>query len=312
MKTLVIAEHDNQSLKLANYHTLSAAIALKHPIDLLVMGDNCQSVAEQARLLPSVQNVLLAKDKVYAHQLAENCAALIAEISKQYDYVLISATTFGKNLLPRAAALLNVGMISDVIQIVSADTFVRPIYAGNVLATVQSSDKIKMLSIRTTAFPAATPLASPSANLQTLTQQIPNTLSRFEKQALTKTSRPDLLSARVVIAGGRGLKSAENFKMLEPIADQLQAAIGASRAAVDAGFVPNDYQVGQTGKVVAPDLYIAVGISGAIQHLAGMKDSKVIVAINNDPEAPIFSVADYVLVGDLFKILPELQAALKK
>jgi electron transfer flavoprotein alpha subunit len=312
MKTLVIAEHDNQSLKQASYHTLSAAIALTHPIDLLVIGHDCQSVAEEGRQLPSVQNVLLANHEVYAHQLPENSASLIAEIGKQYDYILTSATTFGKNVLPRAAALLNVGMVGDVIQIVSADTFVRPMYAGNVLATVQSTDKIKMLTVRSTGFPAVTPTAKATANLQALSQAIPNTLSRFEKQALTKSVRPELTSARVVIAGGRGLKSAENFKLLEPIADQLQAAIGASRAAVDAGFVPNDYQVGQTGKVIAPDLYIAVGISGAIQHLAGMKDSKVIVAINNDPDAPIFAVADYALVGDLFKILPELQAALSK
>jgi electron transfer flavoprotein alpha subunit len=312
MKTLVIAEHDNQSLKLATHHTLTAAIELGHDIDVLVMGYECASVAEAACFLPSVKTVLLANDQVYAHQLAENTAALIAEVGKQYDYILVGATTFGKNLLPRVAALFDVSMISDVMQIKSADTFVRPIYAGNILATVQTADKIKLLTIRGTAFKAVEVKTEKSATIQTLSQVIPNTLSRFEKHELTQSSRPELTTARVIIAGGRGLKSAENFKLLEAIADQLQAAIGASRAAVDAGFAPNDYQVGQTGKVVAPDLYIAVGISGAIQHLAGMKDSKVIVAINNDPDAPIFTVADYALVGDLFNILPELQSALTK
>ena len=312
MKILVIAEHDNQTLKLATHHTISAAKALGTDIDLLIIGSQCQKVAEQASRLPPIQQVMLADDAVYAHQLAENSAALVAKIGENYDYILAGATTFGKNLLPRAAALLEVAMMSDVTQIVSPDTFVRPIYAGNVMATVQSQDRIKVLTIRTTAFSAVKESQQATAAIQPLSEVIPNTLSRFENHVLTQSSRPELTSARVVISGGRGLKSAENFKLIEDIADRLGAAVGASRAAVDAGFAPNDYQVGQTGKVVAPDLYIAIGISGAIQHLAGMKDSKVIVAINNDPDAPIFQVADYGLVGDLFKILPELRAELDK
>lgn len=312
MKTLIIAEHNNQQLKLATHHTLSAAQALGHPIDVLVIGYNCQQAADHAARLPNVQRVLLADNEVYAHQLAENSAALLAEIGKEYSYILVGATTFGKNLLPRACALLDISMLSDVMQVISADTFARPIYAGNVVATVQSHDKIKAMTIRTTAFAIAEESQQASANIEKLSLAIPNELSRFEGQTLTQSERPELTAARVVISGGRGLKSAENFHLLETIADRLGAAVGASRAAVDAGFAPNDYQVGQTGKVVAPDLYIAVGISGAIQHLAGMKDSKVIVAINNDPEAPIFQVADYGLVGDLFQILPQLQNELDK
>lgn len=311
MKILVIAEHDNQTVKLATHHTVSAAKALNGTIDLLIMGDQCQKAAEHAARLP-IEQVLIADDAVYAHQLAENCAQLIADLGKNYDYILAGATTFGKNLLPRAAALLDMQMISDVAEIISADTFTRPMYAGNILATVQSADKTKVMTIRTTAFLAAQESTETKASLQKISQVIPNTLSQFENQTLTASSRPELTAARVVISGGRGLKSAENFHLIEAIADQLGGAVGASRAAVDAGFAPNDYQVGQTGKVVAPDLYIAVGISGAIQHLAGIKDSKVIVAINNDPDAPIFQIADYGLVGDLFKILPELKAELDK
>lgn len=311
MKVLIIAEHDNQTLKLATHHTVTAAQKLSDAIDMLVMGFQCQNVAEQAATLP-IQQILVADDAVYAHQLAENCAQMIAELGKNYDYILAGATTFGKNLLPRAAGLLDVAVVSDVLQIVSPDTFVRPMYAGNVLATVQSVDKIKVMTIRTTAFLAAQEGEQAKAALQKITQAIPNELSRFEGQTLTESPRPELTAARVIISGGRGLKSAENFHLLEAIADQLGGAVGASRAAVDAGFAPNDYQVGQTGKVVAPDLYIAVGISGAIQHLAGIKDSKVIVAINNDPDAPIFQVADYGLVGDLFKILPDLKTELEK
>ena len=311
MKILIIAEHDKTALKSATLHIISAAAELGGDIDLFIIGDQCAGVAENATSLPHIKNILLAENSVYAHQLAENCAELIAKISKDYQYVLAPASTFGKNLLPRVAALLDVALVSDIVKIISADTFVRPIYAGNVLATVQASDKIKLLTVRTTAFSIVEGKPSGAPVLR-ISDVIENKLSRFEKQTITKSERPELTSAHVVISGGRGLKSAENFKLLESIADQLNAAIGASRAAVDAGFAPNDYQVGQTGKVVAPELYIAVGISGAIQHLAGMKDSKVIVAINNDPEAPIFEVADYALVGDLFKILPELEAELKR
>ena len=312
MKILIIAEHNQETLKLATHHTITAATELGSEMDLLVMGFHCQKAAEQACLLQGIKRVLVADDAVYEHQLAENSAALIAELGKDYDYILAGATTFGKNILPRAAALLDVALVSDVIKIISPDTFARLIYAGNAIATVKSQDKIKILTIRTTAFPAVKEGQQSVATLEKLSQIIPNTLSRFEHQTLTQSMRPELTAARVVISGGRGLKSAENFHLLDKIADKLGAAVGASRAAVDAGFAPNDYQVGQTGKVVAPDLYIAVGISGAIQHLAGMKDSKVIVAINNDPEAPIFQVADYGLVGDLFKILPELESELNK
>ncbi len=312
MKILIIAEHDNKTLKQATYHAVTAALQLGKEIDILLIGNNCAAVIQQAEKLPSVQRVLVASAKEYEYQLAENSAQLSADIGKNYQYILAAATTFGKNLLPRVAALLDVGMIADIVKIISADTFVRPIYAGNALATVQSEDALKVLSIRTTAFPAAMPDEKHRAAIETIKKIIPNELSVFENQELHMSTRPELTSARIIISGGRGLKSAENFKLLEALADQLGAAIGASRAAVDAGFAPNDYQVGQTGKVVAPDLYIAVGISGAIQHLAGMKDSKVIVAINSDPDAPIFEVADYGLVGDLFKILPELQTELGK
>lgn len=312
MKILIIAEHDNKTLKSATHHTVSAAQELGKDIEVIVIGYNCQTVVDQATKLPHVARVLVADDAVYEHQLAENSAQLIADIGKEYAYILTAATTFGKNLLPRAAALLDISMLSDVMQIVSADTFVRPIYAGNIMATVQSDDRIKAMTIRTTAFAPAQENQQANATIEKISNAIANMLSRFENQTLTKSSRPELTSARIVISGGRGLKSADNFHLIENIADKLGAAVGASRAAVDAGFAPNDYQVGQTGKVVAPDLYIAVGISGAIQHLAGMKDSKVIVAINNDPDAPIFQVADYGLVGDLFTILPELQSELDK
>ncbi len=312
MKILIIAEHNQQMLKSAVNNTLTAAKELNFPIDLLIMGKDCQKVANEAAALPNIEKIFVADNDVYEHQLAENCAQLVATFAKDYNYILAGATTFGKNLLPRVAALLDVAMISDVIKINSPDTFVRPIYAGNILATVQSQDKLKILSIRTTAFAPTKSTAEKKAIIEKITEVVPNNLSRFENQTLTESARPELSSAHIIISGGRGLKSAENFKLLETIADRLGAAIGASRAAVDAGFVPNDYQVGQTGKVVAPDLYIAVGISGAIQHLAGMKDSKVIVAINNDPDAPIFQVADYGLVADLFKALPELETELEK
>jgi electron transfer flavoprotein alpha subunit len=311
MKTLLIAEHDQHGLKNVTAHAAFAAGQLSDEIDILVVGKNCRKAAEEAATLPKVKQVLLADDEVYAHQFAENVAPLIAQIAPDYAYVLAAATTFGKNILPRAAALLDCNMMSDVMKVVSPDTFLRPIYAGNVIATVQSSDKIKFLTIRTTLFPAAKKTESQAA-IQTVTHKIEAPMVQFVDQQLTQSSRPELTDARIVVSGGRGLKSAENFKLLETIADELGAAIGASRAAVDAGFAPNDYQVGQTGKVVAPDLYIAIGISGAIQHLAGMKDSKVVVAINNDPDAPILQAADYAIIGDLFKILPELQEALAK
>lgn len=312
MKALIIAEHNNQVIKSSTHHVITAGKELADEIDLLIIGKDCQQIAKQACLLPHIKQVLLADDNVYEHQLAENFAMLIAELGKNYDYILTGATTFGKNLLPRVAALLDVALLSDVTKIISPDTFVRPIYAGNIMATVQTQDAIKILTIRTTAFSAVKENQETDATIQNITQAIPNTLSQFENQTLTQSKRPELTSARIVISGGRGLKSADNFKLLENIADRLGAALGASRAAVDAGFAPNDYQVGQTGKIVAPDLYIAVGISGAIQHLAGMKDSKIIVAINSDPDAPIFQVADYGIVGDLFKILPELQSELEK
>lgn len=312
MKILLLAEHDNKILKPVNLHTLTAAKQLGNEIDILVVGHECDAVVADAKKLPHIQKVLVADAKEYAHQLAENIAPLIAEIAAGYQYVVTGATTFGKNILPRAAALLDVAMIADVIKIDAPDTFVRPIYAGNALATVKSEDAIKLLTIRATAYPSVNIASDKEAVVNKIAKVIPNELSQFESHELTFSARPELTAAKIIISGGRGLKSAENFKLLERLADQLGAAIGASRAAVDAGFAPNDYQVGQTGKVVAPDLYIAVGISGAIQHLAGMKDSKVIVAINSDPDAPIFDIADYGLVGDLFKVLPELEMELNK
>lgn len=311
MSILILAEHDNQHLKELTQHAVTAALELKQELDILVIGWQCQSVAEEAAKFPGVRKVLLVDAKDYEHQLAENTAALTAEQTKLYDYLIATSSTFSKNILPRVAAELDLAMISEVLQIVAADSFVRPQYAGNVLATVQSLDPIKVLTVRSTGFKATSPQES-SAPIEKIATVIPNSAASFKSQQLTVSERPDLTSARVVLSGGRGFKSAENFKMLESLADQLGAAIGASRAAVDAGYAPNDYQVGQTGKIVAPDLYIAIGISGAIQHLAGMKDSKIVVAINNDPDAPIVGASDYVLIGDLFKILPELEAELKK
>jgi electron transfer flavoprotein alpha subunit len=309
MKILVIAEVVGNSLKSATAHAVCAATKLGQDIDVLVIGYQCGDAAKEAASLSGVKKVLVADNAVYAHTLAENTSALIAKIGTSYETILAGATTFGKNILPRVAALLDVGMVSDITEVISADTFARPIYAGNVTATVQSADRIKVISVRTTAFASAEQTATPAA-IQAIEDAIPNTLATFESESLTQSSRPELTSAKIIISGGRGLKSAENFKLIEEVADKLGAAVGASRAAVDAGFAPNDYQVGQTGKIVAPDLYIAVGISGAIQHLAGMKDSKIVVAINSDAEAPIFQSADYILVGDLFKVLPELKAAL--
>jgi len=312
MKILIIAEHDNQKLKEVNFHTLTAALELGTEIDLLIVGFQCQTVVEQAKKIPGIQQILLADDVAFTDGIAENVVQPILAQAKNYQYVLMAATTYGKNILPRAAALLDMSMITDVIKIENANTFVRPIYAGNAFATLQSEESIKLLTIRSTAFSAAEKVEMREIPLTILPTFIPDQRVQFVSHELTKSVRPELTSAKIVISGGRGLKNAENFKLLEELADSLGAALGASRAAVDAGFAPNDYQVGQTGKVVAPDLYIAIGISGAIQHLAGMKDSKVIVAINSDPEAPTFEIADYSLVADLFEVLPELQKELQQ
>ncbi len=308
MATLVIAEHDNDSLKKATANTLTAASAIGGEVDVLIAGSNCQAAAEAAAGLAGVNKVLLADNACYEHQLPESVGPLVAELGRDYSHILAAATTTGKNLMPRVAALLDVGQLSDIIEVQSEDTFVRPIYAGNAMATVQSTDAIKVVTVRTTAFGEAE--SGGNASIQNLDQAIEQNSSSFVSEQLSQSERPELTAASIVISGGRGMQNGENFALLEKVADKLGAAIGASRAAVDAGFVPNDYQVGQTGKIVAPDLYIAVGISGAIQHLAGMKDSKVIVAINKDEEAPIFQVADYGLVADLFKVLPELEEAL--
>ncbi len=306
MAILIIAEHNHLALKADTAKTVAAASQIGGDIHLLVAGYQCDAAATEAATLAGVSKVLVADAIVYQHQLAENVAELVLSIGRDYSHILAAATTHGKNFLPRVAALLDVAQISDVIAVESADTFVRPIYAGNAIATVQSQDSIKVLTVRSSAFDAAA--TGNAAPIERLTTAKDAALSVFVGEELTKSERPELTAARVIISGGRGMQNGDNFKLLEGIADKLNAAIGASRAAVDAGFVPNDMQVGQTGKIVAPDLYIAVGISGAIQHLAGMKDSKVIVAINKDPEAPIFQVADYGLVADLFSALPELEA----
>ena len=308
MPTLILADHDNATLKPATAHAVTAAAKLGGDIHLLVAGRNAAPAAEQAAKLAGVAKVLLADDAAYEHALAEPVAALLVSLASGYSHVLAAATSVGKNVLPRVAALLDVAMISDITAVVSSDTFERPVYAGNAIATVQSADPVKVVTVRTTAFEAAA--ATNSAPVEYVTAVADPALSSFVSAELSKSERPELTSARIIISGGRGMQSGDNFHLLEAIADKLGAAVGASRAAVDAGFVPNDYQVGQTGKIVAPDLYIAVGISGAIQHLAGMKDSKVIVAINKDEEAPIFQVADYGLVADLFKAVPEMQQAL--
>ncbi|MGF1641581.1 MAG: electron transfer flavoprotein subunit alpha/FixB family protein [Rhodospirillales bacterium] len=308
MSVLVIAEHDNHSLKPATLNAVTAATGLG-AVTVLVAGSGCAAVAEAAARVAGVAKVLVADAPAYAHPLAESLAPLVVGLAPGYGHILAPATTNGKNLMPRVAALLDVAMLSDVCGIEDANTFVRPIYAGNAMATVVSSDPIKVATVRGTAFDAA-PAQGGSAGVETIAAAADSPLSSFVGQELTKSERPELTSARIIVSGGRGMGSGENFALIEKVADKLGAAVGASRAAVDAGFVPNDYQVGQTGKVVAPELYIAVGISGAIQHLAGMKDSKVIVAINKDEEAPIFQIADYGLVADLFKALPELAEAL--
>ena len=309
MSTLVIAEHDNSNLKVSTLNTVAAAQAMGTDIDILVAGANCGAVATAAAAVLGVGKVLVADNAAYEHQLAENISLLVAEVGAGYDNILAPATPNCKNFLPRVAALLDVAPISDITSVESADTFPRPIYAGNVIATVQSADAKKVITVRTTAYDAA-PGEGGSATIESLDAVHDAGLSSFVGEEVAVSDRPELTSASVVISGGRGMQNGENFKLLDGIADKLGAAIGASRAAVDAGFVPNDMQVGQTGKIVAPDLYIAVGISGAIQHLAGMKDSKVIVAINKDEDAPIFQVADYGLVADLFEALPELEAKL--
>ncbi|HUN48026.1 MAG TPA: FAD-binding protein [Stellaceae bacterium] len=311
MAVLVLAEHDNNSLKPATLNAVAAAAALGGDIHILVAGAGCKPAAEAAAKVKGVAKVLIADDATLAHSLAEDLAPLIVKLASGYSHVLAPTTTAGKNVMPRVAALLDVAQISDIVAVVSPDTFVRPIYAGNALATVQSKDKVKVITVRGTAFAAAEATGG-SAAIETVPAAGSSGLSSFKGAELSKSERPELTAARIVISGGRGMQSGDNFPMLEKIADKLHGAVGASRAAVDAGFVPNDYQVGQTGKIVAPDLYIAVGISGAIQHLAGMKDSKVIVAINKDEEAPIFQVADYGIVGDLFKLVPELEAELEK
>jgi len=305
MTILVIAEHDNAHLKPSTLHTLGAAKQIGGDVHILVAGQGAQAVAQAASQAQGVAKVLLADSAQYKDQLAENLAVLVTGLAKDYSHVLAPATTFGKNFMPRVAALLDVAQVSDISAVKSPDTFVRPIYAGNALATVQSKDPIKVVTVRSTGFDAV-PATGGSAAIETAPAAADTGLSSLVGREITKSERPELTAARVIISGGRGMGSGENFKILEPVADKLNAAMGASRAAVDAGFVPNDWQVGQTGKIVAPDLYIAVGISGAIQHLAGMKDSRVIVAINKDEEAPIFQVADYGIVGDLFNIVPEL------
>ncbi|MFL2492217.1 MAG: electron transfer flavoprotein subunit alpha/FixB family protein [Luminiphilus sp.] len=309
MKTLIVAEHDNQSLKAATLNAVAAAQQLGGDIDVLVVGSGCQAAADAAASVLGVASVFLADNAAYENQLAENVSLAVADVAADYDAILAPATANGKNVMPRVAALLDVAQISDITAVIDADTFERPIYAGNVIATVKSSDAKKVITVRTTAFDAV-PAEGGSASVQAVDGAHDAGVSSFVGEEVAVSDRPELTSASVVISGGRGMQNGDNFSMLEGIADKLNAAIGASRAAVDAGFVPNDYQVGQTGKIVAPDLYIAVGISGAIQHLAGMKDSKVIVAINKDEDAPIFQVADYGLVADLFAALPELEAAL--
>ena len=309
MSVLVIAEHDNDEVRTATLNAVTAAGEIDTDVDVLVAGSGCAGVADECSSIQGVTRILLVDDPAYEHDLPENLSPLVQSLAERYTHVLAPASTFGKSLLPRVAARLDVQQISDISDIESADTFVRPIYAGNALATVQSTDSVKLITIRTTAFDAA-PAEEGNAAIEKIEAVACPALAEFLGQELTPSVRPELTSAGIVISGGRGMQSGDNFAMLERIADKLGAAVGASRAAVDAGYVPNDYQVGQTGKVVAPNLYIAVGISGAIQHLAGMKDSKVIVAINKDEEAPIFQIADYGWVADLFTAIPELEAAL--
>ena len=309
MSILVIAEHNNKEIKGATLSTIAAASKLGSNIDLLIVGDDISTIIEESKNIDSISKIVSCDDSLYAHNLAENLSKLVCTISSQYSYIMTSATTFGKNLLPRISAKLDVQQISDIISVESEDTFKRPIYAGSCIATVRSNDDVKVISVRATAFD---PVQKNNSNVPVSIIDVAGSagISEFVSEELAKSDRPELTAASIIISGGRGMQSGDNFHLLDSIADKLGAAVGASRAAVDAGFVPNDYQVGQTGKIVAPDLYIAVGISGAIQHLAVMKDSNVIVAINKGVDAPIFQVADYGLVSDLFTSLPELEAKL--
>ena len=309
MSILVIAEHDNSELKVATLNTVAAGVEIGGDIDVLIAGSDCDSVAESASQIPGVSKVLVANKECYKDALAENIGNLVVELAEGYTHIISPATTSGKNFMPRVAAKLDVSQVSDISAVISEDTFERPIYAGNCIATVQSTDSVKVITVRTTGFDACEATGG-SAMITSIDNDTNAGISSFIKEEIAESDRPELTAADVVISGGRGMQNGDNFSLLNGIADKLGAAIGASRAAVDSGFVPNDMQVGQTGKIVAPDLYIAVGISGAIQHLAGMKDSKVIVAINKDEEAPIFQVADYGLVADLFDALPELEAKL--
>ncbi len=309
MSILVIAEHDNSNLKPATLNTVAAAKELNGEVHLLIAGNSCQSVADEATGVEGVSKILMSDNAAYENHLAESTANLIKSVAANYSHILAAATTFGKNVLPRLSALLDVQQISEITEVVSEDTFKRPIYAGSCIATVKSNDSIKVITVRATAFDPVNSSGG-SASIENIDADNISDLTSFVGEEIAQSDRPELTAAGIVISGGRGMQSGDNFHLLEAIADKLGAAVGASRAAVDAGFVPNDYQVGQTGKIVAPDLYIAVGISGAIQHLAGMKDSKVIVAINKDEDAPIFQVADYGLVADLFNALPELSEQL--
>lgn len=312
MKALLIIEHDGQQIKPATFAVLTATQQVANTIDVIIIGHQLDNIIDQAKSLPGIACIWVADAVEYQHLLAENLSCLLAQTAKDYDYLFMSASTFGKDLMPRVAGILGVEQVSDIVQILAPDIFLRPIYAGNAYAKVQLNEPIKLLTIRASAFAKAVGVQANNIPVKLCPQVFSAKTTTFISNDLMTLERPELTSARVIIAGGRGLQNGDNFKLLESLAQKLNAALGATRAAVDAGFVPNDYQVGQTGKIVAPDLYIAIGISGAIQHLAGMKDSKVIVAINKDPDAPIFALADYGLVGDLFEIIPELEQALTK
>ena len=311
MSVLVLIEHDNQNVKGSSLNTITAAKKIDKSVHAIVLGENCSKVADQISKCEGIEEVFIVDNNIYKNHIAENIAPVIVELASKYSHILAPSSTFGKNIMPRIAALLDVAQISDIISVENSDTFIRPIYAGNANLKLQSTDKKKIITVRTTNF-VATKTDGGNAKITKIDKKEDSGLSQFVKNELNKSDRPELTAAGIIISGGRGMESGKNFNLLEEVADKLKAAVGASRAAVDAGFVPNDYQVGQTGKVVAPELYIAVGISGAIQHLAGMKDSKIIVAINKDEDAPIFQVADYGIVGDLFKILPELSKELDK